>query len=76
MAIVFISATIQQAHKMNGYSLRGNNPVIFIIAPYINGGHLIKERSFASVRANSLRLRVDPYFEGTASQAYKKGFEY
>ena len=38
--------------KVNGYTLRGSNSVIFIVASYINWGHLIKER-ICSIGANS-----------------------
>ena len=46
----FVSADMAEKHggkpmyvKMNGYTLRTNNFIIFIAASYINWGHLIKK---------------------------------
>ena len=45
--------------KVNGYTLKGNNSVIFIVACHIPLGHLIKER-ICSSRSKFFPLRVDP----------------
>ena len=46
--------------KVTGYTFRGSNSVIFIIASYINWGQLINER-ICSHRSKFFPLRVDPF---------------
>ena len=45
--------------KVNGYTFKGSNSVIFIVASHINGGHLIKVK-ICSHRSKFFPLRVDP----------------
>ena len=45
--------------NMNGYTFRGSNSVIFIVASHINWGHLTKER-ICSHRSTFFSLREDP----------------
>ena len=48
--------------NMNGYTFRGSNSVIFIVASHINWGHLLKER-ICSHWSKFFPLRVDPILE-------------
>ena len=54
----WLPSTFQKC-KVNGYTFRGSNSVIFIVASHINWGHIIKER-LCSHWSKFIPLRVDP----------------
>ena len=60
-----ITITFQFHHcylKVNRYTFRGNNSIIFIAASHINWGHLIKER-ICSHWSKFILLRENPILE-------------
>ena len=48
--------------KVNGYTFRGSNSIIFFVACYMNWGHFINERIW-SHRSKFFLLRVDSIWE-------------
>ena len=68
---VFIVKLGLLALKMNGYTFRGSNSVIFIIASHINWGHLIKER-IRFHQSKFFPLRVDPILGRLSSRQANK----